>query len=169
MVRRLAAVGAAALCLVVAFQFIAPRDVSSEPGEEAIVRIIDLAQVETCPACGGTASEQPASGRVTFHTWGWMGNGFMFRAGSLGTVPDAWALYLVEGTIEDGTILGRWTFNTYPWGGKGDISFGVGLGPEFPVDAPVLTAFVAYEPDDGRSFDPAQDMWALALVGVSER
>jgi len=85
----------------------------------------------------------------------------------LGWAPDAWALYLVDGSLKDGTILGRWTFNAYPWGSvNSDAGFGAGVAPDVP-GVQVLTAFVAYEADDGRWVDREQDL--IVLAGTSAR
>ncbi len=50
------------------------------------------------------------------------------------------------------------------------VSQNLGIEPAgMRVDTPIITCFIAFEPDDGRAFDPLTDMDRVVFVGTSIR
>jgi hypothetical protein len=168
------------LAILFAFAVVLPS-IGHAQAENKVTRTIELEAVEGSPfiITGGDGElagmgAPPPSAMVSFHTFG--GSSAVETKFKAMPIRQEWergayALYITTGDspadyVDGAAGNGRVKFNT-DFNGTiniwGTFSFFLNL------DAPQITAFVAYDPDDGRSFNPDTDLHRLIFVGTSIR
>ncbi len=152
---------------VALFLLFSPGDVSFAGSNNA--RVIMFDPVENCQPCAPLRDRVPPNATITLHTFSQgAGSGEAhvsvtgLRQPRMGV---AHALYFAP---QAGLEPYHPQYHVFNVDFTGDATFWTEF--PLPIELPTITAFIAEEHDDGRSFATAQgDMQRLALVGTSTR
>jgi hypothetical protein len=138
-------------------------------------RVIVLTPAATCTRCYGGPSgvANHVQAMVTIHGYPTGDAGLHLNVrGLLAFGPDepgTYALYLstsANPAVDGGVHPYRFNVN---WDGEIVLWTGFGDADQIPFDAPTLSAFIAIEPDDGRTFEAPNDASIIQLVGTSTK
>ena len=164
------------MAILLAWTVISPSQGLAQ-ADNKITRVIELEPVEGSRfiqlgvVAGGAP---PPQASVTLHSFGGDApENFKLIARPLRQLffGGSYSLYFTTQSSPDEYVhretgSGRFKFNTdftgtiNVWGG---FVFGIG------VDDPQITAFIAFDPDDGRAFDPNIDFHLIVFSGTSVR
>ncbi len=164
------------MAILLAWIVIAPSRGLAQ-SDDKITRVIDLEPVEGSRFIGLDSAgngEPPPKATVTLHSFG--GDAVVnFKLVARPLLQQlfggSYSLYFTTQSSPDEYIhgefrSGRFKFNT---DFTGDINVWGVFAFNIGVDEPQITAFIAFDPDDGRAFDPIVDSDRIVFSGTSVR
>ncbi len=164
------------MAILLAWTVIAPSRGLAQ-ADNKVTRVIDLEPVEGSSFINSDIfgrGEPPPQATVTLHSFGdefQVNFKLVARPLLQQFFGGSYSLYFTMQSSPDEYIhgefrSGRFKFNT---DFTGTINVWVGFAFGIGVDDPQITAFIAFDPDDGRAFDPSRDSNRIVFVGTSFR